>query len=176
MYRTPTEMIAFTIHPIHRSGKGHYLQTNRVKHTSTDLALLKSLQVMSCFGGTCQEKGKKGRLLLPLTQNLYWEPTDRWLVTSSQLLISRHVFSLPNSIHSATALPTVVSQCHESRFHIQASQPGGVFTGQPCRPRPHGVTADLDQPWKLRGRSTRPIQLNQYKLKGSNRSTGARQE
>lgn len=91
-------MIAFTIHPIHRSGKGHYLQTNRVKHTSTDLALLKSLQVMSRFGGTCQEKGKKGLLPLPLTQNLYWEPTGWSHPPNSSFPGMSSVFPIPFTV------------------------------------------------------------------------------
>lgn len=90
--------------------------------------------------GTCQEKGKKGFLPLPLTQNLHWEPTDRWLVTSSQpLLVSRHMFSQTSSqSHSQCSCTNnglePVLQVKTSHSGITAEK--GLFTGQPCRPRP----------------------------------------
>lgn len=126
-------MIAFTIH---RSGKGHYLQAKSVKYTSTDLALLKSqsvkVRVMNYFIGTCHQKGKKkGHLPLPLTQNLYWEPTDRWLVTSSQpLLVSRHVFSQTSFQPRSQCSCTVSSQYYKSR--LQTSPPRRDYSQDSC--------------------------------------------
>lgn len=81
---------------------------------------------MSRFMGTHQEKEKRASSS-PLTQNLYWEPTDTWLVTATPNHSSfPGVFSvkpLPNPIHSAAALTTVLSQYHKSRRPIQASWP-----------------------------------------------------